>query len=408
LDRYYKTDVLITGFDIIFFWVARMMMQGIHFMDGEVPFHTVYINSIVVDAKGKKMSKSLGNIIDPLELIDQYGADAVRFTLASQEVQGKRTLRLAVDQVEASRNFGTKLWNAASFSEMNDCRRDPDFDPKAVSRMVNKWIVGETARAASAAQKALEAYRFNDAALGLYAHIRGTFCDWYLEFSKPLLQGNDEAAKAETRATMSWALDQCLVLLHPIMPFITEELWGILGERDGPLMLSDWPDLGELSDPVADREIGWVIRLIEGVRSVRAEMGVKPSEKLELVLTGHSPEVAMRLLRNAALVQRLAGLRECAVAELAPEGSVTLALEDCSVNLPLKGVVDVAAEGARLEKAKAKLSKEAGGLSAKLANEKFLAKAPEDVVAEQRVRLEAAEAEIAKLDAALDRLRGLA
>jgi len=413
LARYYKTDVLVTGFDIIFFWVARMMMVGLHFMkdaDGkpEVPFHTVYVHALVRDEHGKKMSKSLGNVIDPLDLIEQYGADALRFTLASMAAMG-RDIKLSINRVEGYRNFTTKLWNAARFAELNDCRPVAGFDPGAAEQQVNRWIVGETARVAGEVDEALAEYRFNDAANGLYAHIWGTLCDWYLEFAKPLFTGEDAVAKAETQATTAWALDTCLKLLHPIMPFVTEALWREIGETIGgrPTMLAhaQWPRLDAgLIDREAAGEMGWVIRAVEGIRSVRAEMNVPASAEIDLVMTGHSPEVGERLLRNAALVKRLARLGEIAVADAAPEGAVTVALEDCALNLPLAGVIDVAAESARLRKALDKLGKEIGSLEGKLGNEKFLAKAPEEEIAKQRQRLEIAEAERARLETALDRL----
>ncbi|MEM7670267.1 MAG: class I tRNA ligase family protein, partial [Pseudomonadota bacterium] len=419
LAKYYKTDVLVTGFDIIFFWVARMMMTGLHFMkdaDGqpEVPFHTVYVHALVRDAKGAKMSKSLGNVIDPLELIDEYGADAVRFTLTSMAAMG-RDIKLDVSRVAGYRNFGTKLWNAARFAEMNGCyenvaRTGPKspVDPRP-RNMVNRWVIGETVRVRKAVDQALTGYRFNDAATALYNHVWGTFCDWYLELSKPLLQGDDAAAKAETQATMAWALDQCLVLLHPLMPFITEELWGALADREKMLAHADWPSFAdEMIDPVADGEIGWVVRMIEEIRSVRVQMNVPAGARIEMVLTGHNAPTAMKLLRNAPLIQRLARLSECAVAEHAPAGSVTIPMEDCSVNLPLAGVIDVRAETARLEQQIGKLDKEINGLSGKLSNDAFLAKAPAHVVDEQRERRATAEADAQKLRAALDRLGEMA
>ncbi|MEM9098733.1 MAG: valine--tRNA ligase, partial [Pseudomonadota bacterium] len=288
LAKYYKTDVLVTGFDIIFFWVARMMMTGLHFMEDEkgqpeVPFHTVYVHALVRDAKGKKMSKSLGNVIDPLEIIDEYGADALRFTLTSMAAMG-RDIKLDVNRVAGYRNFGTKLWNAARFAEMNGCyaadacsygKTTEELRKNSPRHMVNRWVIGETVRVSKTVHKALEEFRFNEAAGALYNHIWGTFCDWYLEISKPLLQGQNEEAKAETQATMAWALDQCLILLHPIMPFITEALWESLSKRDKMLVHGDWPDLSEdLIDPAADDEIGWVIRMIEEIRSVRVQMNV--------------------------------------------------------------------------------------------------------------------------------------
>ena len=227
LRRYYPTSVLVTGFDIIFFWVARMMMMQLE-LTGEVPFRDVYIHALVRDEKGKKMSKSLGNILDPIELIDEFGADAVRFTLAAMAAMG-RDLKLSRDRIAGYRNFGTKLWNAARFAEMNDCRPDPGFDPRAVTLTANRWIVGETGRLRETLDAALAAYRFNDAANALHAHVWGKVCDWYVELAKPLFE--DAAAAAETRATMAWVLDQCLVLMHPFMPFITEALWGQIAER---------------------------------------------------------------------------------------------------------------------------------------------------------------------------------
>ncbi len=422
LARYYKTDVLITGFDIIFFWVARMMMQGIKFMD-EVPFHTVYINSIVVDGHGKKMSKSLGNIIDPLDLIDRFGADATRFALASQEVQARRTLRMSDQAAEGGQRFGTKLWNAARFAEINQCYRPHDshtgadtqphashtgaIRPELAQHTVNLWIMGETSRAAAAVTKALEDYKFNEAATAIYDHVWKVFCDWYVEFAKPLLMGEDEAAKAETRATMAWALDQCLVLLHPIMPFITEELWATLSNRSKALIHMDWPDLADLSDTAADAEMSWVIRVIESVRSVRAEMNVPAGARIPMVLTGTGDGVAGRLDRNSALIERLARLSSIEIGAGAPEGSVTLTLDDCEINLPLKDIIDIAAERARLSKAVGKTDKEINGLEKKLANQGFLAKAPEEVVEEQRHRLEAARSDQARLNAALDRLSAM-
>src|SRR5690625_3836103 len=410
LARYYPTDVLITGFDIIFFWVARMMMTGLHFM-GEEPFRDVYINSIVVDQFGKKMSKSRGNVIDPLELIDEYGADALRYTLAVQEVQGRRDLRLSVDAVQGGRNFGTKLWNAARFAQMNGCYEGggSSATPPEARQTVNRWIIGETARTVAAVDKALGAYRFNDAASALYDHIWKVFCDWYVEFAKPLLQGEDKGAKAETQKVMAWALDHCLILLHPIMPFLTEALWGDLSARDRMLIHAPWPEIGpDAADRAADAEMGWVIHLIEGIRSIRAELNVPPKARIAMVLTGASGEAEARLSRNLPLIQRLGGLSEAKIAAEAPSGSVTLALEDSTANLQLADVINIEAERGRLSKALAKIRKEANGMERKLANEKFLAKAPEQVIEEQRERLAASQAEAAKIEAAIERLAELA
>ncbi|MBB5515417.1 valyl-tRNA synthetase [Rubricella aquisinus] len=404
LAKYFPTSVLITGFDIIFFWVARMMMMQLETVN-DIPFHTVYVHALVRDEKGRKMSKSIGNVIDPLDLIDQYGADAVRFTLTSMAAMG-RDLKLSEKRVEGYRNFGTKLWNAARFAEMNGCTGGATEVPQATAT-VNKWIIGETARLREQVDAALAAYRFNDAASALYAHVWGVFCDWYVEFAKPLLaEGSD--AREETQAVMAWALDQCLLMLHPIMPFITEQLWADLGERSKMLVHGDWPDYGaELADAEADAEMAWVIALIEGIRSVRAEMNVNPGAKVPLVMVGADATAQARFARNATLIERLARVVDVTFAEAAPKGAVTLPIEGAEACLPLAGLVDVAAETARLTKALDKVEKEIGGLEKKLANEKFLAKAPEDVVAEQRERLVTAGDEAAKLRLALARVEAL-
>jgi valyl-tRNA synthetase len=404
MARYYPSSVLVTGFDILFFWVARMMMMQLELVK-EVPFHDVYIHALVRDEKGKKMSKSLGNVLDPIELIDEYGADAVRFTLASMAAMG-RDLRLSKDRIAGYRNFGTKLWNAARFAEMNDCRPDPDFDPTKVTLTANKWIVGETGKLREALDTALDAYRFNDAAGALYAHVWGKVCDWYVELAKPLFQ--DPEAVAETRATMAWVLDQCLVMLHPFMPFITEALWGQIAERAKLLVHGDWPSYGaELVDPAADAEMNWVIGLIEEIRSVRAQMHVPAGAKVTLVALDLAGPQAEALERNRPMVARLARIERFEAAETAPKGAVTLTVGGATFCLPLAEVIDIAAERARLAKALEKLAKEAAGLRAKLSNEAFVARAPEEVVDEQRARLEAAEEEIAILRAAEARLSEL-
>ena len=371
---------------------------------GEVPFRDVYIHPLVRDERGKKMSKSLGNILDPIELIDEYGADAVRFTLAALAAMG-RDVKLARDRIAGYRNFGTKLWNAARFAEMNDCRPEAGFDPGAVTLTANKWIVGETGRVREALDAALTAYRFNDAANTLHAFVWGKVCDWYVEFAKPLFEGE---GAAETRATMAWVLDQCLILMHPFMPFVTEALWGDTGARAKLLCHADWPDYGaELIDPGADAEMNWVTGLIDEVRSVRAQMHVPAGARITLVRLGASPEQAEALERNRAMVARLARIERFEEAAEAPKGAVTLTVGGASFCLPLADVIDIAAERERLKKALAKLDKEAGGLRAKLGNPAFVAKAPEEVVDEQRARLEAAEEEMGILKAAETRLAGL-
>ena len=323
LKRFYPTNVLVTGFDIIFFWVARMMMMGLHFMH-EVPFRDVYIHALVRDEKGAKMSKSKGNVIDPLGLIDEYGADALRFTLAAMAAQG-RDIKLSTSRVEGYRNFATKLWNAARFAEMNGCVRVAGFDPKAVDAILNRWIIGETAKALAEVTAAIVAYRFNDAANAAYRFVWNIFCDWYVELSKPVLQGADGAAKDETRATMAFVLDEIAKLLHPFMPFLTEELWAIKGEAGPPrqtiLALGPWSSLGGLEDPQAEAEIGWIVDLVSEIRSVRSEMNVPAARQVPLVLVGAPAEVKEHATRWGETIQRLArlsdiGFRDDAAAEL--------------------------------------------------------------------------------------------
>lgn len=407
LQKYFPTSVLITGFDIIFFWVARMMMMQ-YAVVGQKPFDTVYVHALVRDENGKKMSKSLGNVLDPLELIDEYGADAVRFTLTAMAAMG-RDLKLSTQRIAGYRNFGTKLWNAARFAEMNDCKPVADFDPARVSQAVNKWIIGETARVREAVDASLAQFRFNDAAGALYAYVWGKVCDWYVELAKPLFQGEDEVAKAETRATMAWAIDQCLILLHPIMPFITEQLWGDIAERQSMLIHADWPTytMAELVDPAADREMNWVIGLIEQIRSVRQEMNVPAGAKIRMIELELDKAGQAALAGNLSMVMRLARIETLEAARDAPKGAVTLAVEGGTFCLPLADVIDVAAEKARLQKALDKLCREAGGLNGKLANEKFLANAPADVVQTQRDRLLLIDEEIATLTTAYDRIAAL-
>ncbi len=404
MERYFPSTVLVTGFDIIFFWVARMMMMQLE-LTGKVPFRDVYVHSLVRDEKGKKMSKSLGNVLDPIELIDEFGADAVRFTLTAMAAMG-RDLKLSKERIAGYRNFGTKLWNAARFAEMNECRPVAGFDPASVRFPANKWIVGETGRAREAIDAALTAYRFNDAANLIYAHVWGRVCDWYVELAKPLFQ--EPGAMEETRATMAWVLDQCLILSAPVMPFITEALWGQIAERPRILAHTDWPGYGaELVDPGVDDEMNWVIGLIEEIRSVRAQMRVPAGAKVVLVELDLAGPRAEALERNRALVARLARIERFERLDEAPKGSVTIAREGATFCLPLADVIDIAAERTRLAKAAEKLGKEAGGIRSKLENAAFLAKAKEEVVDENRARLEALEEELAILEAARARLAGL-
>ena len=322
LKRYYPTTVLVTGFDIIFFWVARMMMMGLHFMK-EVPFHDVYIHALVRDEKGQKMSKSKGNVMDPLVLVDTYGADALRFTLAAMAAQG-RDIKLSTSRVEGYRNFATKLWNASRFAEMNECVRKRGFDPAGVKQTINRWIVGETERAATAVTESIEAYKFNEAAAAIYEFVWGVFCDWYLELIKPTLLGDDDAAKTEARATVAWTLDQILKLLHPFMPFITEELWAHMVEhgeqRENLLALAQWPKLSGLTDAAVEEEIGWVVRLVSEIRSVRTEMNVPVAAKIPLALPGAGAALKERAKKHQDTISRLARLEGITFPKAAPKG----------------------------------------------------------------------------------------
>ena len=405
--RYYPTNVLVTGFDIIFFWVARMMMMGLHFMH-EVPFHDVYIHALVRDEKGAKMSKSKGNVIDPLHLIETHGADALRFTLTAMAVQG-RDIKLSPQRVEGYRNFATKLWNAARFAEVNGCARVEGYVPHRLAVTLNRWIVGETARAAVDITAAIEAYRFNDAANAAYRFVWNVFCDWYLELAKPLLQGAEEAPKAETRATTAFVLDEIVKLLHPFMPFITEELWAITA-GDGParpslLTLAAWPRLEGCEDAAAEAEIGWVVELVSEIRSVRSEMNVPAAVLVPLVLVGAAPDVQVRARNWADTINRLARLSEVGFASEPPRQAVQTIVRGTIAALPLQGVIDFAAEKVRLAKEVGKLTGEAAKIDGKLRNADFLARAPEEVVEENRERLADARARVAKLEAALARLR---
>ncbi len=406
LERYYPTSLLVTGFDIIFFWVARMMMFGLHFHD-DVPFDTVYIHALVRDAKGQKMSKSKGNIIDPLELIEKYGADALRFTLASQAAQG-RDVKLSEQRIEGNRNFATKLWNAARFCEMNGCAMQPGFDPGAVTGPVNQWLVGQLKAAQDRINAGLDGYRFNEAANDAYHFVWGTFCDWFVEFSKPALQGDDGPIKSEAQATAAWALDAILRLLHPFMPFVTEELWSRTGQgeaRDHMLVRAAWPDYGdEVVNEDAREEIEWVIRMITEIRSIRAEMNVPPSAKIPLLLAGASPDTLARLERQRDLIATLARISEMGeqLGEL-PSGSVQTVVDEATLVLPLADVIDLDQERGRLSKAVAKLDDQIAGMAKKLANKGFTDKAPAEVVAVQRERMAEAEQTRDKLRDALSR-----
>ena len=409
LKRFFPTDVLVTGFDILFFWVARMIMMQ-QAVTGKNPFHTVYLHQLVRDEKGKKMSKTTGNVIDPLEIVDQYGADALRFTNASMASIGG-VLKLSVDRIAGYRNFGTKLWNACRFAEMNgvfdahemcmDCASVVHAD-----QTVNKWIIGETARVRETVDQALADYRFNDAASALYAFVWGKVCDWYVEFSKPLFDAQDPAVVAETRRTMAWVLDQCLILLHPIMPFVTEELWDTLGTRSKMLIHTDWPtyQASDVLDEKAEAEMLWVISLIEGVRSARAQMHVPAGLYVPMLVTGIAKDERGAWDRNETLIKRLARIEGLDVVDTFPKGCITVPVGGATFGLPLADIIDVGEEKARLEKTLGKLAKELGGLRGRLNNPKFAESAPPEVVEEAQENLRLREGEEAKLKEALARL----
>ena len=410
LARFYPTHTLVTGFDIIFFWVARMMMMGLHFK-GEVPFKRVFINALVRDDKGQKMSKSKGNVLDPLDLIDEFGCDALRFTLTAMSGQA-RDIKLSRQRIEGYRNFGTKLWNAVRFSQMNECLREDGFDPGAANQIINRWIRGETVKTVLAVTKALEACAFDVAAQALYRFVWNVFCDWYLELAKPILNGDDGEAKAETRAMTAWALDVCLKLLHPVMPFVTEELWGKLAEfgaaRDGMLITAQWPVFPEAwLDADAEAEIDWVIALVSEVRSIRSEMNVPPSARAPLTLVGAGDVAKARLVRNRDLIVSLGRLESVKEAEVAPTGAVPFVIEEMTAALSIAGFIDLAAEKARLAKEIAGFAGDIERTAKKLDNPDFVARAREDVVEENRERLTESKIAKAKLESAMDRLIAL-
>jgi valyl-tRNA synthetase len=412
LARYYPTSVLVTGFDIIFFWVARMMMMGLHFMKDEagnpvIPFKDVYIHALVRDEKGQKMSKSKGNVIDPLDLIDEFGADALRFTLAAMAAQG-RDIKLAKARVAGYRNFATKLWNAARFAEMNGCVYVSDFEPAAAKGTLNRWIATELARAVEGVTQALEAYRFNDAAGAAYRFVWNSFCDWYLELAKPIFAGTDQALKDETRATCAHVLDEILKLLHPFMPFITEELWAKTAEEAGIrrgslLVTTEWPGKGVTHDEAAD-EIDWLVGLITEIRSVRSEMNVPAAAQIPLVVVGASTKTRGWLATHEAAILRLARISEISVADAAPKASAQIVVGEATMCLPLEGVIDVAAERKRLGKEVEKLLGEIGRIDKMFSNPQFMAKAKEEVVEENREKREEYVARRAKVEEALTRL----
>ncbi|ABX62019.1 valyl-tRNA synthetase [Brucella suis 63/252] len=388
LATYYPTSVLVTGFDILFFWVARMMMMGLHFME-EIPFHTVYLHALVRDKHGAKMSKSKGNVIDPLELMDEYGADALRFTLAIMAAQG-RDVKLDPARIAGYRNFGTKLWNATRFAQMNGVKLAPDFRPENAKLAVNRWILTELTRATRAVTEGITTYRFNEAAGAAYRFVWNQFCDWYLEFLKPIFMGDDEAAKAEAQATAAYCLDQVYKLLHPFMPFMTEELWSLTAsegkKRDTVLALAEWPELS-FEDEDAAADINWLVDLVTGIRSVRAEMNVPAGAIAPVVVLDANKVTVDRFARHDAAIKRLARVERISFEQQAPKGAAQMLLGEATICIPLGSLIDLQAEAARLAKEAGKIAAEMDRIEKKLANEKFVANAREEVVEAERERL---------------------
>ncbi|NCO03156.1 MAG: valine--tRNA ligase [Alphaproteobacteria bacterium] len=385
LDKYYPGDTLITGFDIIFFWVARMMMMGMHFM-GDVPFKKVYIHALVRDGKGQKMSKSKGNVIDPLDLIEKYGADSLRFTLTAMAAQG-RDVRLSEERVAGYRNFTTKIWNAARYCEMNDCLPKNGFNPSNITHTLDKWIISEVKQCQTGLDKAIEAYRFNDAANVAYQFVWGTFCDWYLEFTKPVLNGSDETIKAEVQATTGWVLEQILRLLNPIMPYVTEELYADIAKREkGDLLLgSDWPDYSALStDKAAVQKVDWLIRLISEIRSVRADMNVPPKAEIKLMVKDACDMTKEGINSFGEVIQKMARLESIEFTDNAPKGSIQTVIGQTTLILPIADIIDLDQERIRLKKEIDKLNDNIKKISQQLDNADFVANAPEEVIEEKR------------------------
>ncbi len=404
LKKYYPGDVLITGFDIIFFWVARMMMMGIHFMD-DVPFKKVYIHALVRDGKGQKMSKSKGNVIDPLDIIEKYGADALRFTLTAMAAQG-RDIKLSEDRVEGYRNFATKLWNAARYCEMNEALPQNGFDPSGVESTLNRWIVHSVADTKDKIDSALEQYRFNEAANAIYQFVWGTFCDWYLEFTKPVMNGDDEALKAETKATTGWVLEQILLLLNPFMPYITEELQESLLKNKERLITSKWPDYAQnLKNEDAGQKIGWLIRIISEIRSVRADMNVPAGAKIALMVKDACDATKEGLSAYEGIIKQMARIETIELIDGdAPKGSIQTVIDKTTLILPIADIIDLDKERARLQKEIQRLEDDIKKINQKLENKKFIENAPDEVIEEQKSRRTNAEGIVTKLSQALKQL----
>ena len=402
LDTFYPTSVLVTGFDIIFFWVARMMMMSMYMMK-KVPFRKCYIHGLVRDEQGRKMSKSKGNTIDPMDTIDTYGADALRFFMAAMETQG-RDINMSENRIAGYRNFATKLWNAARFGEMNNCLGGADLDISTIKHPVNKWIIAKAQEATQKVTDNLNAFRFSDAANAVYQFAWGSFCDWYIEMIKPILYGTNEAEKAETRAAFSWVLDRILIILHPFMPFITTELWNNTAERQIKLIHYPWPQ-AENIDTAALNDIDWTIDLISAVRSLRAEMNLPAAAKLTLYLKGANSASKLHLSTFGDIICSLARLSSVSAFDddVTPDMAQAV-FKEATILLPLKGVVDFAAERERLHKELDSLNKNLEGYARKLGNPSFVERAPQAVVEEEKRRQAEALAKKAKTEEALARI----
>ena len=401
LNQYFPTSTLVTGQDILFFWVARMIMMQLA-VRNEIPFDTVYLHGLVRDAKGKKMSKSTGNVVDPIDIIDEYGADALRFTNASMASIGG-VLKLDTQRIAGYRNFGTKLWNAARFASLNEANFGLSLP--VAKETVNRWIVGETVKTLNEVNIAFDQFRFNDAAQALYSFVWGTVCDWYVELSKPLLNSDDSRIKNETRQTMGWVIDHCLILLHPIMPFITEELWETLSKRNEMLVHCDWPEYDSaLIDHAADLEMNWVVNLIESIRSARAQLRVPAGLKIPMIFLEMESEAKQAWENNSEMIQKLARITELTSADEIPKGSIAISAKGASFALPLEGIIDVEEEKKRLSKSLDKLQKEISALKGRLQNSKFIESAPEEVILETQENLILREEEEAKLSSAASQL----
>lgn len=403
LKTFYPTSVLVTGFDIIFFWVARMMMMSMYMMK-RVPFRKCYIHGLVRDEQGRKMSKSKGNTVDPMETIEKYGADALRFFMAAMETQG-RDINLSDSRIQGYRNFATKLWNAARFCEMNECYSVKDFEVKSVKLEISKWIMAKAKEASAEVTENLNNFRFSDAANAVYQFVWGTFCDWYIELIKPIFYGENAAEIKEIRAVTAWTLDRILIMLHPFMPFITEELWDNLTARSGKLIHAAWP-ADENVNAADKNEIDRAIDIISAIRSLRSSMNLPAGAKLHAYVKDAVAETLTAVERQKALICKLARLEELEALENreVTKDMVQTVSREAAILIPLKGVVDFEAERARLQKELETLNKNLEGYSRKLSNESFVAKAPAAVVAEEKRRQAEALENKAKVEEALARI----